>query len=42
MEQKEKELYNSPAIEVVVMKPEGIVCTSDLEGSGNGFIWDLL
>ena len=37
-----REPYETPATYVVEVKSEGIVCTSNPEGTGSGFIWDLL
>lgn len=35
-----KEQYNSPVTEVVEIKTEGIICTSNPTGTGSGFTWD--
>ena len=37
MEPKDKEPYETPTIMVVEAKTEGIICASDLEGTGNGY-----
>lgn len=36
----EKETYETPAIQIVEVKVEGIVCASDQNGTGEGFTWD--
>ncbi len=37
MESKDKDLYVAPAILVAEAETEGIICASDLEGTGNGY-----
>lgn len=32
--------YETPAIQIVEVKVEGIVCASDQNGTGEGFTWE--
>lgn len=40
MESTEKELYEAPAIMVVEVKAEGVICSSPGEAGGEGFGFD--
>lgn len=41
MELEDKELYEAPTIDVVEVKSEGVICTSNPEGEGHGYGgWD--
>lgn len=38
---KPKEFYESPAVAILEFKSEGIICTSDQDGEGEGYEgWD--
>ena len=41
MELEEKESYVAPAMLVVGVQSEGIICASNGNGSGEGFTWDM-
>ena len=40
MELTDKELYTAPAMIVVAVRTNGIMCLSDQEATGEGFTWD--